>query len=83
MYKRQGLYRSDINEEIISYFYLGWVSQFSNENMQTVFENKYSNQEILHELYLFHLNALLSEKGRKYLEQKLENYNKDENANNN
>jgi hypothetical protein len=34
-------------------------------------------------LYLFHLNALLSEKGRKYLEQKLENYNKDENANNN
>lgn len=81
--KKEGLYRSDINEEIISYFYLGWVSQFSNENMQTVFENKYSNQEILHELYLFHLNALLSEKGRKYLEQKLENYNKDENANNN
>jgi len=69
--KREGLYRSDINEEIISYFYLGWVTQFSKENMQTIFENKYSNQEILRELYLFHLNALLSDKGREYLKEKI------------
>ncbi|HPM40393.1 MAG TPA: hypothetical protein PK371_05815, partial [Bacteroidales bacterium] len=67
----EGLYRSDINEEIISYFYLGWVTQFSKENMQTIFENKYSNQEILRELYLFHLNALLSDKGREYLKEKI------------
>lgn len=71
--KEEGLYRSDINEEIISYFYLGWVTQFSNENMQTVFENKYSNQQILRELYLFHLNALLSDKGREYLNNKITN----------
>ncbi len=69
--KQEGLYRSDINEEIISYFYLGWITQFSNENMQTVFENKYSNQEILRELYLFHLNALLSDKGREYLKERI------------
>ena len=69
--KREGLYRSDINEEIISYFYLGWVAQFSKENMQTIFENKYSNQEILRELYLYHLNALLSDKGREYLKEKI------------
>jgi AcrR family transcriptional regulator len=69
--KQEGLYRSDINEEIISYFYLGWITQFSNENMQTVFENKYSNQEILRELYLFHLNALLSDKGREYLKKRI------------
>ncbi len=69
--KKEGLYRAEINEEIISYFYLGWVTQFSNENMQTVFNNKYSNQQILKELYLFHLNALLSDKGREYLNNKL------------
>jgi AcrR family transcriptional regulator len=69
--KEEGLYRSDINEEIISYFYLGWVTQFSNENMQTVFNNKYSNQQILKELYLFHLNALLSDEGREYLNNKI------------
>ena len=35
------------------------------------FENKYSNQEILRELYLFHLNALLSDKGREYLKERI------------
>ena len=43
----------------------------SKENIQTVFENKYSNQEILRELYLFHLNALLSDKGREYLKERI------------
>ncbi|MFY9419190.1 MAG: TetR/AcrR family transcriptional regulator [Bacteroidales bacterium] len=69
--KLEGLYRTEINEEIISYFYLGWITQFSKENIQTVFENKYSNQEILRELYLFHLNALLSDKGREYLKERI------------
>lgn len=71
--KKEGLFREEIKEEIISVLYLSFLEKINPNNFTTHFGTKFSFQEVIKEIYLFHLHAIVNEKGRKYLEEKINN----------
>jgi len=73
--KKEGLYRNNLNEEIIASFYLSFVELFTPENFENVFGTKYSKQEVIKEIFLFHMYAITSSKGKKFLSKILKKYN--------
>lgn len=69
--KKEGLYRKEIKEDIISALYLIFLEKITLNNFATYFGTNYSFQEVIKEIYLFHLYAIVNEKGRKYLQEKI------------
>ncbi|MCX7955317.1 MAG: TetR/AcrR family transcriptional regulator [Bacteroidales bacterium] len=69
--KKEDLYRKEINEEIISVLYLSFIEKINPNNFTEYFGTKYSFQEVIREIYLFHLYAIVNNKGKKYLESKI------------
>ncbi|MCX7863329.1 MAG: TetR/AcrR family transcriptional regulator [Bacteroidales bacterium] len=66
----EGVYRKNINIEIVSFMYVNIIEHFpdliNSEQLK-----KYSVDTVLREIYLFHLHAIVNEKGRQYLRTKI------------
>ncbi len=66
MGKQEGLYREELNTEIISRLYIHMVDASVNPD---IFPEKEFNQiEIFMQMFDYHLHALMTEKGRAYFE---------------
>ncbi len=68
---REGLYRKDINTRVIAYFYLVRMDHVfaihpDNEQMKGI-----NMEEILRELFVYHIRGIANEKGMEYFETKL------------
>ncbi|MBV6484967.1 MAG: TetR/AcrR family transcriptional regulator [Flavobacteriales bacterium] len=69
----EGLYRDNVNEEITAKIYVGLIDRmFDSEFFPT---NKYSFEVLHREIARYHIRGIASEKGAKYLAQKLTNEN--------
>jgi len=64
---KQGVYRSDLNADIISKVYIGGIDMLANQDLFPV--KKYVYIEIYKEYLNYHLRGIVSSKGLKYLEQ--------------
>lgn len=64
-----GLYRSDFNTVIIAKFYTGRVFDLINPELFPV--DKFSPDSLLHEMFLYHINGVASDKGLKYLKENI------------
>lgn len=63
--KKEGFYREEINSDIVSKLYVGKTYLLVDEN---VFPLKdFDREKLLMEFFLYHINGLLTEKGRKVL----------------
>lgn len=66
---KEGLYRSDLNVEILAYLYL-----FRTENSQLfemMSEKNFSFENIFKEIFIYHIRGIANKKGIDYLEKKL------------
>ena len=66
---KEGLYRKDMNIEIIANFYL-----FRMEMSQTfdlIVESKYTYEELFHTSFNYHIRGIANQKGIDYLESKI------------
>lgn len=69
----EGLYRTDFNVEFITQIYFG---RFKGLQLDSVFAEKLcSNPEFIHQSLVYHIRGIASEKGLKYLENKLNKTN--------
>lgn len=62
------LYRNDFDADIVGRIYVGGVDTFFNNNIFPM--NKYPFYQIHQEFMMYHLNAIVSDKGKKYLTKK-------------
>lgn len=70
---QSGLYRSNINPEILTRLYLSMVNVIMDPQVSTLEE--YSNSEIYIEMIRYHIRGIASAKGREYLKQKFNQEN--------
>jgi len=68
--KKEGLYRDDMNEEIIAKLYLSRVESIHINDLYTVEE--FTSVKIFLELLTYHVRGIATEKGIKVLEKKIE-----------
>ncbi|MCB0617139.1 MAG: TetR/AcrR family transcriptional regulator [Saprospiraceae bacterium] len=66
---RQGLYRPDIDPDIVAKLYVGKTFLLVNEEVFPL--RDYTRERLLHEFFLYHLHGICSPKGREQLEQYL------------
>jgi len=64
--KKEGLYRADLNEEIIAKTYLLRMSSVQTEEIISIHE--FTSQIFINELYLYHIRGVASKKGLEFLE---------------
>jgi AcrR family transcriptional regulator len=69
-----GLYRDNMNIEIIARMYVGRMQTIVNEEIFP--GNDYSFNEIVNESIRFHIYGIVSQKGREYLEEKINHRSK-------
>ncbi len=67
----EGLYRSELNPDIVSRLYVSCTTAVTDANVFPWPEFKF--QEVFMEMVLFQLFGMVSEKGRNYLIQKIKN----------
>jgi AcrR family transcriptional regulator len=65
------LFRENLNYEVIAYVYVVRMELFSPGEVPGL--EKYSYQEIFRTLFQYHVRGIASEKGRKYLDELLNN----------
>lgn len=65
---KSGLYRSNINPEILTHLYISMVNVIMDPESTTLSEH--SNAEIYTEMIRYHIRGIASAKGRDYLKQK-------------
>lgn len=67
----QGLYRADINPDIIARFMMNRVDALVDEELFPL--TKYDFRQLLRENRVYHIRGIATQKGIEYLEQKLQN----------
>jgi TetR/AcrR family transcriptional regulator, cholesterol catabolism regulator len=67
--KTEGLYRSELNEEVIAKFYLSRVESIHLNNLFTVEE--FTSAKLFMELLIYHIRGIATEKGIIVLEQRI------------
>lgn len=68
--KKEGLYREDLNEELIAKLNMMRIECITESDLFTtdeLFSNEFSRQ-----IFIYHLHGILSEKGMQYLEQNMD-----------
>ena len=65
---KQQLYRNDFDADIVARIYVGGVDAFFNNHIFPT--NKYPFYQIHQQFMMYHLNAIVSDKGKKYLTKK-------------
>ncbi len=67
--KKEGLFRSDLNVEIIASVHMARMeSQMNSENEILA---KYNHKEVFNEIFTYHIRGICSRKGIEFYEQKL------------
>lgn len=64
---KEGMYRNDINYEIIASAYVSRLEMYSRGDMQGL--EKFSFDEIFNTLFIYHVRGISNNKGLKYLEK--------------
>lgn len=67
---KEGLYRSDMNTEVVARLYLALTNTLIDPDSFP--EGDYSNEEIHKEMTQYHIRAVLSKKGTDYIKTKME-----------
>ncbi len=67
--KKEGLFRPDVNEEIISGLYILRMDDLFNQEMFP--KSRFATRDIYREIFNYHIRGIASEKGVKYLDKKL------------
>ncbi|MCB0661141.1 MAG: TetR/AcrR family transcriptional regulator [Saprospiraceae bacterium] len=65
--KKEGFYREEINTDIVSKLYVGKTYLLVDENVFPLKE--YDRRKLLIEFFKYHINGLLTDKGRKFLQE--------------
>jgi len=65
---KQGYYRTNLNPQVITEFYLSMLSSIMNAENDLMSKHKFS--EIHSEMMRYHICGIASSKGREYLKQK-------------
>lgn len=68
---KEGLYRKDMNTRVIAYFYLIRMDQFMSMEPDDEKMKNINSEEILTELFIYHVRGIVNPKGLEYLESKL------------
>ncbi len=68
--KKEGLFRKELDEEIITKMYLHRVLSVASEEIMTVSE--FTSKEYIFELYVYHIRGVATRKGIEYLEANIE-----------
>jgi len=63
--KKDGWYRQDLNEEIVSHFYIGLLDIVSNSDLFP--GSVYRFRDLVQQVMAYHLNGVISLKGKNYL----------------
>jgi AcrR family transcriptional regulator len=67
----EGLYRTDLNPEIISTLYVRRLDDVIFEDEDTL--NKYPQHELFTQMFIYHIRGIVSSKGMIYFETKIKN----------
>ena len=78
--KEEGLYREELNEEIIGKFYLSRVESIHFNDLFTVEE--FTSLKLFMELLMYHIRGLATDKGITVMEKKIRELEKTETINN-
>ncbi|MEQ9262943.1 MAG: TetR/AcrR family transcriptional regulator [Owenweeksia sp.] len=70
---RDGLYRKDLEPDIVTHLYCSKVETLPDEEEELI--TKYDMKPIMRQALLYHIRGIASDKGLKYLEQKLKSEN--------
>lgn len=70
--KEEGLYRAELNEEIITKLQISRLENMYTDVMFSI--NDYSTESIFKELFIYHLRGIANEKGIKYLEENMHKF---------
>lgn len=70
---KEGLYRTDINYEIIARVYVSRMEMYNTELWEPL--NKYDLQEVFHTLFVYHIRGIANIAGYQYLEENLYKWN--------
>ena len=68
--KKEGYYREEINSDIVSKLYVGKTYLLVDENVFPLKE--YDRRKLLMEFFKYHINGLLTDKGRMFLQEILQ-----------
>jgi len=64
--KKEGLYRKEINEEIISKLYVSRVEKVFHEDVQTI--SDFTSEDFISEVFIYHIRGIANKKGIAFLE---------------
>jgi len=67
--KKEGLYRKDMNEEIISTLYITRIESMFRKDLETVIE--FTSSTFIYEVFVYHIRGIASEKGIKFFEKNI------------
>ena len=67
----EGLYRQDLNPDIITSLYVKRMDDVFLE--EDTYLNKFAQHEIFSQLFIYHIRGIVSNKGLKYFENKIKN----------
>jgi len=70
--KKEGLYRSDLNTRILSRLHTLRIENLFENDMFTLEE--IVSFKVFHELFVYHLNGILSDKGREFFQRNFEKF---------
>ncbi len=70
--KREGLYRKDLHAMIIAKLHLLKVENMVDSDMFTIKE--LTSFAVFHEIFVYHLNGIMSPKGRQFFEEQFRKY---------
>jgi len=67
----EGMYRQDLNPDIITSLYVKRMDDVISEDDYYI--NKFAQHEIFSQLFIYHIRGIVSEKGLSYFENKIKN----------
>jgi TetR/AcrR family transcriptional regulator, cholesterol catabolism regulator len=73
--KREGLYRKDLNSKIIARLHLLKIENMIDTDMFSIGE--LTSFKVFHEIFVYHLNGIMSPKGRFFFEENFRKFNAD------
>jgi AcrR family transcriptional regulator len=72
--KREGLYRKDLNSKIIARLHLLKIENMIGSDMFSIGE--LTSFKVFHEIFVYHLNGIMSPKGRFFFEENFRKFSK-------
>jgi|GEM_PF-6604338 len=67
--ENEGLYRKDLNEEIISTLYITRIESIFRKDLEIVIE--FTSPKFIYEVFVYHIRGIASGKGIKFFEKNI------------